>query len=256
MHVTSRLLRQRPVVKLALVAAAAAGSALSTTSGAAVAGTHAAAGARSAVSSGTWGTAQKVPGLAALNKNGGDARVASVSCTAPGSCTAVGSYGSDSSDSSLRAFAASETNGAWGRAKRIASIPHSTFQDPIAVSCGSPGNCSAGGDAGPGGFLVDEVNGTWGAAHLVTVNQGNSDDVRSVSCASAGNCSAGGDYANSSLTTTAYVVDEVNGTWGTAQEIPGLAALNQGGVATVLSVSCATAGNCSAGGEYDLSSGA
>jgi hypothetical protein len=240
-------------VKLALVAAAAVCSALGATSGAAVAGTHAAAGARSAVSSGTWGTAQEVPGLAALNKNGGDADVASVSCASPGNCTTVGRYGSDSDP---RAFAATETNGAWGRAKRIASLPRSTFQDPISVSCGSPGNCSAGGDAGPGGFLVDEVNGTWGAAHLVTLKQGPSDDVRSVSCASAGNCSAGGDYANSSLTATAYVVGEVNGVWGTAQEIPGVAALDQGGFATVLSMSCASAGNCSAGGEYDLASGA
>ena len=40
------------------------------------------------------------------------------------------------------------------------------------------------------------------------------------------------------------------GTWGTAEEIPGLAALNQGGYAPVASVSCGSAGNCSAGGRY------
>src|SRR5260221_2353438 len=39
------------------------------------------------------------------------------------------------------------------------------------------------------------------------------------------------------------------GTWGKAIEVPGLAALNQGG-AQVLSVSCPAAGNCAAGGFY------
>src|SRR6266699_1513833 len=40
------------------------------------------------------------------------------------------------------------------------------------------------------------------------------------------------------------------GTWGTAREVPGTAALDQGGPAGALSVSCASAGNCSAGGTY------
>jgi hypothetical protein len=39
----------------------------------------------------------------------------------------------------------------------------------------------------------------------------------------------------------------LNGTWRTAREIPGIAALNQGD-AQVNAVSCASAGNCSAGG--------
>src|SRR5580693_3294794 len=40
------------------------------------------------------------------------------------------------------------------------------------------------------------------------------------------------------------------GTWGKAEEIPGIAALNKGGEAALTSVSCASAGNCSAGGYY------
>jgi len=51
------------------------------------------------------------------------------------------------------------------------------------------------------------------------------------------------------------VVSEVNGTWGTAIEVPGTPALNTGGIADTLSVSCASAGNCSAGGDYLPSSG-
>ena len=43
--------------------------------------------------------------------------------------------------------------------------------------------------------------------------------------------------------------------WPNAGEVPGTAALNTGGYAEVNSVSCASAGNCSAGGYYNDSSG-
>ena len=46
----------------------------------------------------------------------------------------------------------------------------------------------------------------------------------------------------------------MGGTWGTAREVPGTAARNLGGDADVISVSCASAGNCSAGGSYEDSS--
>jgi len=45
------------------------------------------------------------------------------------------------------------------------------------------------------------------------------------------------------------------GGWGTAQPVPGLAALNKGKNATTDSVSCASAGNCSAGGWYTTGPG-
>ena len=47
----------------------------------------------------------------------------------------------------------------------------------------------------------------------------------------------------------------MNGRWGTAKEVPGTATLNTGGDAQIDSVSCATAGNCSAGGYYIDSTG-
>src|SRR5260221_14572980 len=40
------------------------------------------------------------------------------------------------------------------------------------------------------------------------------------------------------------------GTWRTAIEVPGLGSLNRGGYAEVHSVSCASAGNCAAGGVF------
>jgi hypothetical protein len=45
-------------------------------------------------------------------------------------------------------------------------------------------------------------------------------------------------------------VTETNGTWGTALEVPGTAALNKGKAGRVNSVSCGAPGNCAAGGFY------
>ena len=71
-----------------------------------------------------------------------------------------------------------------------------------------------------------------------------------MSCASARNCSAGGPYTDRSGHLQAFVVREVGGSWQKAEEVPGTGALNKGAHATIYSVSCASAGNCSAGGQY------
>ena len=106
--------------------------------------------------------------------------------------------------------------------------------------------------------MASQVHGTWGAAKQVpgtaTLNTGGFAVVNSVSCAAAGNCSAGGGYETGSGHQQAFVVSQVHGRWGTATEVPGTAALGPGG-AGITSLSCATAGNCSAGGGYTDSSG-
>ena len=110
---------------------------------------------------------------------------------------------------------------------------------------------AAGARAGSGG--------TWGTAEelpgIAALNTGGDALVGSVSCASAGNCSAGGFYTDSSGHQQAFVASQVNGTWGTAKEVPGTAALNSGGNDAINSMSCASAGNCSAAGQYTGSSG-
>jgi hypothetical protein len=50
-------------------------------------------------------------------------------------------------------------------------------------------------------------------------------------------------------------VREIGGHWLKAIEVPGTAALNAGGNAQVTWVSCASAGNCAAGGSYQDRSG-
>src|SRR5215471_5726243 len=128
-----------------------------------------------------------------------------------------------------------------------------------AVSCASAGNCAAGGYYAAAlaivqAFVVSEQNGTWHTAIKVpgsgALNKRGEAEVFSVSCASAGNCAAGGLYRDGSARFQAFVVSERNGTWGTAIGVPGSGALNAGGDARVESVSCASAGNCAAGGFY------
>ena len=212
----------------------------------------------------TWGTAIEVPGTGSLNA-GGNAQVNSVSCATAGNCGAGGSYTDASANT--QAFVANQVNGIWGNAREVpgtAALNAGGFAQVNSVSCGSAGNCSAGGsytDASDAtqAFVVSEVNGTWGNAievpGVASLNAAGEAQVSSVSCGSAGNCSAGGYYTDGSGGVQAFVASQVNGTWGSAIETPGTAALNAGGNAVLGSVSCASAGNCSAGGYYTDGSG-
>jgi hypothetical protein len=200
---------------------------------------------------GTWGSAHEV--AAALN-TGGEARIISVSCASPGNCSAGGFY--SVGGGARRAFVVGETDGIWGTAQEAAAaLNRGGGAQVSSVSCASAGNCTAGGYyTGHAGdqhaFVVTEANGTWGTAakvlgtmpakHLISA-------VTSVSCTSPGNCSAAGYAPGSAGLGQAFVVAETNGSWGRAQDVPGVTAPSQ---ASIFSVSCASVGNCSAGGQY------
>src|SRR3954447_2197113 len=116
-------------------------------------------------------------------------------------------------------------------------------------------SAAAPGTRAPASSHVAASSGGWGTAQKVpgleALNAGTWAEIFSVSCASAGSCSAGGHYYDVSGNILPFVVDEKHGSWGTAQkvQVPGLAA--QGQVdAEIISVSCGSAGNCSAGGYY------
>ena len=130
------------------------------------------------------------------------------------------------------------------------------------MSCGSAGSCAAGGyytgwHSRLLGFVAVERRGVWGRAievpGLAALDKGSYATVSSVSCVSAGNCAAGGTYSRHGW--HGFVADERNGRWGTAIQVPGLAALSKNPIAQVDSVSCVSAGNCAAGGYYEDSGG-
>ena len=210
---------------------------------------------------GPWGQAIEVPGLGTLNKGGG-AGVFSVSCALRRNCAAGGDY---EDRGHQQGFVVSERNGVWGQAIEVpglAALNKGGAAEVGSVSCASAGNCAAGGSYLAGdqqGFVVSERNGGWGQAievpGLAALNKGGAASVLSVSCGAAGNCAAGGYYRHRPAHDQGFVAVERNGLWGQAIEVPGLAALNKGGQADVSSVSCASAGNCAAGGGYDDSDG-
>jgi hypothetical protein len=207
---------------------------------------------------GKWSDAMKVPG--ALNK--GDGQIFSVSCASAGSCSAGGVYTDTTGD--VQAFVDSQSNGKWSDAIQVpgtGALNQGGFAQGYTVSCGSAGSCTAGGQytdySSSQAYLANQANGKWSDAIKVadTINKGHSAKINSVSCASAGNCTAGGYYSPTSGISVAFAVSQVNGAWQKVEEIPGLGKLNTDGNAQISTVSCASAGNCTAGGSYSPSSG-
>ena len=161
-----------------------------------------------------------------------------------------------------QAFVVDKKHGIWHSAVKVPGITGLNHGGAAitTISCVSPGNCSAGGtyqdtQGRTQVFAVSKVNGTWHKAipipGIIGLNPGGFASVASVSCVSAGNCSAGGTYTGASKHVHAFIVNEVNGTWHHAIKVPGTTALEQGGGAGLNSVSCASVGNCSAGGYYN-----
>jgi Bacterial Ig-like domain (group 3) len=219
-----------------------------------------------AQTNGTWGTASVVPGVTGLNV-GKNAGATSISCATATSCAASGSY-TDAHGDFPSWLSSTNGQGAWNNAMpepgtRGGLLLEIGAPPQITVSCGAPGSCGAAGwtDMPPAqtrtSFLIDEANSTWGAPHAVpglaalTGTSGFS-RLTAISCKTAGNCTVTGEFSTSLRGTKAFAASEVNGTWGNALEIPGIAALGGGtDAATARAVSCATAGNCAAGGVYD-----
>ncbi|HET7018639.1 MAG TPA: hypothetical protein VFI65_32270 [Streptosporangiaceae bacterium] len=72
-----------------------------------------------------------------------------------------------------------------------------------------------------------------------------------MSCPSPGNCGAAGWYQGGPESgNEPFVVNQHNGRWETAIEVPGIAALNVADDSRAFTISCASAGNCVAGGNY------
>jgi len=158
----------------------------------------------------------------------------------------------------------SERNGSWATAIPVPGLTALSAGQGAGVSsvpCASAGSCTAGGGytdrhGNDQAFVVVERNGRWAKAIQLPgtgsfYKRGDA-GVFSVSCGSAGSCAAGGFYAR--LGTPKHdhglVAVKRNGRWDKAIDVPGLAALNTGRNAEVLTVSCASAGNCAAGGFY------
>jgi hypothetical protein len=202
---------------------------------------------------GRWQSAETPPGWT----DGG--WINSVSCAAPGNCAAAGLNGYATVEGIGQATVASEVHGRWRDAEQVPGTAGSGGRSELtAVSCPSPGTCAGGGYTGAGAFVVAEIAGRWRAARQVQAPPdaiaGFSGAITRLSCSSAGNCAAVGSYQNKAGSQV-FVIDEINGRWGRARQVPGSASLNAGGNAAITALSCARGGGCAAGGSYKDSSG-
>jgi hypothetical protein len=159
-----------------------------------------------------------------------------------------------------------ETAGTWGAGVE-AVLPANADTTPSAlnqgasvgpVSCASPGNCTAVGtyvdsSGNQEGLLLTETAGSWsaGVEAALPANAASSKQFGvqwgSVSCASAGNCTAVGSYTTAPGAFRGLLLTETDGSWSAGVEaVPPVTDSN----AWLNSVSCASAGNCTAVGAY------
>ena len=200
--------------------------------------------------------------------NRGNVYLNSVSCSTAGNCTAVGSY--DTAGEDHPGVLLTQTNGEWEpgvRAPLPARIwPRDGSVDLEAVDCVSAGNCTAVGTYRRGvhrgdGVLLTETAGTWASGVLAPLpgNRAKSQVtivthvyLNSVSCSAPGNCTAVGDYVSRGGHQQGLLLTETDGNWtGEQARLPAggwRGSLGPG--VTVKSVSCTSAGNCTAVGSY------
>jgi Fibronectin type III domain len=184
---------------------------------------------------GSWQNAVEVPGVTSLGET---SDVRAVSCASAGNCALTGWAGAEG-------MVDDEVDGIW----KLAISP-TGLGGGEAISCSSPGNCGLLGIYSPSsGVFVstvdDEVDGNWGSAIVVpdiaTVTGGENSGVDSaaISCPVNGYCTATSNYVAGGEVFEPFVVAEVNGTWESASNLPGVPTTS-----TSISIDCTSPNNC------------
>jgi hypothetical protein len=211
---------------------------------------------------GTWGApttldASGLGSVVSLNVN-------SLSCPEAGECTIIGSYTPSGTAANPAPFTVDESAGIWGELQPlagVASLPHSASIQTSgldSLSCGAPGDCTAGGSYEYGTvqlpFIVSESGHSWGEPQPIpglsalssggqgTAYSGN--EVTSVSCPDASDCAVVGTYfPELNSAGLAFTLDEAGGVWGQAEalSIPSGDLINS---QPTFFVSCRSAGDC------------
>jgi hypothetical protein len=128
---------------------------------------------------------------------------------------------------------------------------------PSAISCSSPGNCTADGP-GDKGYVVSQVRGKWGSPEVIpgtARTRHPSASPGDIVCFSGG-CVVVGSYTDTAGHSQAFIVSQAHGTWGKLIWVPGLARLDLGHNASLGQLWCPSAGNCTAAGSYTDAKGA
>jgi hypothetical protein len=231
---------------------------------------------------GSWSAAGTLTG-----PSGGDAtpdnELKSVSCSSPGNCSAVGYYKNTSGY--YEGMTATETNGSWGAAV-AAPLPSGFNTNPnvtlYSVACTSPGDCVADGTYETSGgayeaLILTQTNGTWTAAAAslsglsiasatipdVTISDVSENGADStLACPAAGSCVAVGQYTDTHGAVEGMLLTQSASAWSAhtldlskLSDAEETASGNPDPDVVLGSVSCVSAGNCSAAGNYQDHSG-
>ena len=209
-----------------------------------------------------WGVAIQAPGIATLDNNG-TAQLNAVSCAVNGGCSAGGGY-VDGTAKSGQGFVIGRVGGTfggtWGKAQGLPSlVTLNTGGSALVgtVSCAATGNCGATGYYAAGGrvhaFVVAQSGGAWNTAAAVPGTGTEDSQGLAESCAAPQRCSIGGYLVNGADREIGFLDDEPpSHVWPAALPLPGTlgSAAPMDSAAQVNSISCRSAGNCSAGGFY------
>jgi hypothetical protein len=211
-------------------------------------------------SGGTWGNAKQPPGTTA--STGGEALISQFGCSSAGNCLATGSV-SNSDGTVTSQFLVPLSGGTLAAAQKVSGVVGLG-----SVACPAVGDCvvtaQLGTSAKPVSATLTESNGTWGKAAALpgatSLPKVTGSDAGQISCASVGNCTVvGGYYWDNGppiAATGSFAADEAGGTWGSAEPLPGLAALNAGDYGSASGLSCSAAASCVAAGVYTAKDGA
>ena len=203
---------------------------------------------------GTWQKAQKVgPVISASDIES----VTGVACPAAGKCLLAGVILAPGISSGFSSFVVTESGKKWSKPARFASLGITT------LACPAAGRCVAGGTDDKGiAAIMQQKSGRWQTpselpsardlSHGTKKAQESAIDY--LACPSAGNCSVGGGYSwaagGGNPGEGVFVGGEANGGWAHVRIPAGIAGLSTGLLANFTGLSCASAANCAAGGEY------
>jgi hypothetical protein len=178
-----------------------------------------------------------------------DIMLVAVSCSSARACTAVGTYGEGARESTL----AEHWNGRmWAIQATPNPVTGTDGSELLGVSCPSATSCTAVGDSNitdsKSDTLAEHWNGTkWAIQAAPKPPSGNESELTGVSCPSATACTAVGNYGSTN-TTTLTLAERWNGRKWVVQPTPNPSGSKGSQLA---GVSCPSAKDCTAAGNYD-----
>ncbi|MGC2175497.1 MAG: hypothetical protein WA614_08550 [Acidimicrobiales bacterium] len=211
-----------------------------------------------------------LPKNALIDGQAGELR--DVVCLTANNCSAVGEYFDNyRANPRSQGFVATEVRGHWSVGAEVTMAQRTNFNPFVTFSqlaCSSLGNCVGVGSFidvhdVTQGLVVSQVQGVWHKGEEVPLPANASAfagaSLSEVTCVSNSSCSALGTFISNTGGIEAMTTASASGSWSRATEIAMPAGASADPNAFLFGfngIACASAGNCSLGGQYRDSAGA